>query len=245
MPPWQPASNDPNFARRTETPCCGHLGGFLKSDPNGTQFFCSRCNTQYTMTDLLNWTGNPVRPGAGSVRMVEVTGNTYPVKEELKALGARWDNIGRVWRVPENKLQEAQRIVARGPLPNNPPWNSPGQHQGPGRPTADNPYETDEERRYREHQQAVASGRHRQEIRCCWECASSFTEHDALLKNGVWEEYWCGCLDKPRQKEVKPPPSPRVYERGDFGLCKNCGQTMEEHEIDTSDTWVCAVSPVV
>lgn len=43
---------------------------------------------------------------------VPVAGNTYPVKEELKALGARWDAGEKAWMVPAEKAAEAQRIVA-------------------------------------------------------------------------------------------------------------------------------------
>lgn len=44
-------------------------------------------------------------------RMVVVGGNTFPVKEELKALGARWDKAGGVWLVPENCAEEARNLV--------------------------------------------------------------------------------------------------------------------------------------
>lgn len=32
---------------------------------------------------------------------VLITGNTYPVKEQIKALGGRWDREARGWYVPE------------------------------------------------------------------------------------------------------------------------------------------------
>jgi len=43
---------------------------------------------------------------------IAVTGNTYPVKDELKALGARWNGDLKAWMVPSDKAEEAQRIVA-------------------------------------------------------------------------------------------------------------------------------------
>jgi hypothetical protein len=49
------------------------------------------------------------------MRMVEVSGNTFPVKERLKKLGARWDPDDKVWRVPEDKVKEAQRLVDSAP----------------------------------------------------------------------------------------------------------------------------------
>ena len=48
--------------------------------------------------------------------LVAITGNTYPVKEQLKALGARWNAEQKVWMVAENKAAEAQKLVtAAGP----------------------------------------------------------------------------------------------------------------------------------
>jgi hypothetical protein len=49
-----------------------------------------------------------------TIDRVAVTGNTYPVKEKLKALGARWNGVDKVWMVDADKLDEAQRIVASG-----------------------------------------------------------------------------------------------------------------------------------
>lgn len=47
--------------------------------------------------------------------MVLITGNTYPVKEALKALGAKWDAVEKGWRVPAGKAQEAQSLVSGAP----------------------------------------------------------------------------------------------------------------------------------
>ena len=45
---------------------------------------------------------------------IMVTGNTYPVKERLKALGGRWDSAARGWRVPAENGAAAQALV--GPV---------------------------------------------------------------------------------------------------------------------------------
>jgi hypothetical protein len=45
-----------------------------------------------------------------------VVGNSYPVREGLRALGGRWSPILKVWRVPADKLAEAQALVDRGPV---------------------------------------------------------------------------------------------------------------------------------
>jgi hypothetical protein len=44
--------------------------------------------------------------------MVEIHGNTYPVREQLKALGGKWNAGAKCWMVPADKAEEAQKIVA-------------------------------------------------------------------------------------------------------------------------------------
>jgi hypothetical protein len=44
--------------------------------------------------------------------LVAVTGNTYPVKEQLKALGARWNADAKAWMVTPDKADQARAIVA-------------------------------------------------------------------------------------------------------------------------------------
>lgn len=41
-----------------------------------------------------------------------ITGNTYPVKDRLRALGGRWNRGANGWDVPEDKAEEARAIVA-------------------------------------------------------------------------------------------------------------------------------------
>jgi hypothetical protein len=49
--------------------------------------------------------------------LVAITGNTYPVKEQLKALGARWNADAKAWMVTPDKAAQAQAIVAgAGPV---------------------------------------------------------------------------------------------------------------------------------
>lgn len=42
---------------------------------------------------------------------VLITGNTFPVKDQLKALGGRWDAGAKGWRVPADKAVEAQELA--------------------------------------------------------------------------------------------------------------------------------------
>jgi hypothetical protein len=46
--------------------------------------------------------------------MTAITGNTYPVKDSLKALGARWNPDQKVWMIDDTKADQAKEIVAKG-----------------------------------------------------------------------------------------------------------------------------------
>ncbi len=47
--------------------------------------------------------------------MTKIDGNTYPVREQIKALGGKWDPTAKAWSVPDDKADEARRIVANAP----------------------------------------------------------------------------------------------------------------------------------
>lgn len=44
--------------------------------------------------------------------MTTITGNTYDVREQLKALGGRWNPTAKGWDVPDDKADCARAIVA-------------------------------------------------------------------------------------------------------------------------------------
>ena len=41
--------------------------------------------------------------------MRKITGNTYPIKDQLKALGGCWNAAGKFWEVPDDKEAAAKR----------------------------------------------------------------------------------------------------------------------------------------
>lgn len=53
----------------------------------------------------------------GAFPPVVVQGNTFPVKDQLKALGGKWDPVSRAWTVPADKAAEAQALVAQHARP--------------------------------------------------------------------------------------------------------------------------------
>jgi hypothetical protein len=52
--------------------------------------------------------------------MKPITGNTYVVKEQLKALGGRWNPDRKLWEIPDDKWEEAERIVKAAPVDRKP-----------------------------------------------------------------------------------------------------------------------------
>jgi hypothetical protein len=55
-----------------------------------------------------------------------ITGNTYPVKDQLKALGARWNPENKGWMVPDEKAQVARDIVTGKSSTSTPRASAPG-----------------------------------------------------------------------------------------------------------------------
>lgn len=62
-----------------------------------------------------------------SEQMKLVCGNTYPVKEQIKQLGGRWDAANKGWRVPSNNYDKAVALVFEAPKSSGP---SRTGHQG-------------------------------------------------------------------------------------------------------------------
>lgn len=47
--------------------------------------------------------------------VVAISGNTYPVKDQLRALGGRWNPDAKAWMVPAGKADEARALVSGAP----------------------------------------------------------------------------------------------------------------------------------
>lgn len=47
-----------------------------------------------------------------ATQLVAITGNTYPVKDSLKALGARWNPDQKAWMVSTDLADRARQIVS-------------------------------------------------------------------------------------------------------------------------------------
>ena len=47
--------------------------------------------------------------------MKTITGNTYPVKTQLRALGGTWSRRAQGWIVPDDRADEARALVQGAP----------------------------------------------------------------------------------------------------------------------------------
>ena len=64
-----------------------------------------------------------------TANMILITGNTYPVKEQLKALGARWNGEAKGWMVPADKAGVARQLVSSAPKQ---AWSGPARSRSGG-----------------------------------------------------------------------------------------------------------------
>jgi hypothetical protein len=47
--------------------------------------------------------------------MKALTGNTYPVKDQIKAMGGKWDADKKAWMVPDKVYEQAVSLVSGAP----------------------------------------------------------------------------------------------------------------------------------
>lgn len=47
--------------------------------------------------------------------MTTITGNTYPVRRQLAALGGHWNEAKQGWDMPDHQVAAAQQLVASAP----------------------------------------------------------------------------------------------------------------------------------
>ena len=46
--------------------------------------------------------------------MTAITGNTYPIRRELRAMGGEWDAAKKTWYVPDDRADEARSLLGTG-----------------------------------------------------------------------------------------------------------------------------------
>lgn len=65
----------------------------------------------YALPVADSWTLRERKHALRAEREALITGNTYPVREQLRELGGRWDPRRKGWWVPRHHEQKAQQIV--------------------------------------------------------------------------------------------------------------------------------------
>lgn len=193
-------------AAASPSPCCAPYGGVFEADVVRDGFACSVCGRFYTveetMDDILDLAAKP-QPQASRAKLVPLsrTLDTYPVKDALKALGAKWDHVNRQWMVPDTLFQRAHDLVAHGPKNVTRPTVPFTRSQFGGLADDDGlSFEdlntmswADYNRRRQEIGTPPEAPYARPETRCCWECGTASEEQVYVRKGGSWDDYWCGC----------------------------------------------------
>jgi hypothetical protein len=49
--------------------------------------------------------------------MTKIEGNTYKHREALKAMGGKWNAAAKCWMVPDERAEEARKLVGNGGRP--------------------------------------------------------------------------------------------------------------------------------
>jgi len=65
--------------------------------------------------------GSPQKADGSPETLVALTGDTYPLRAQLKAMGAVWDSAGRVWKIAPERAAQAQALVDHRPAVETPP----------------------------------------------------------------------------------------------------------------------------
>ena len=61
---------------------------------------------------------------------VAITGNTYPVRRELRDMGGEWDAGRKAWMVPDDKAETARSLVGGAARPERYAPRSHGRRYG-------------------------------------------------------------------------------------------------------------------
>ena len=112
------ATNDDSY--RSMCRQCGNIVRHKLRDPRAQQ--CPNGHRVSPTLDIQSVILAGARPSNGFVHPMTmprarkaIVGNTYPVREKLRALGGRWNSTQNAWLVPADKVEEAKTLVANAP----------------------------------------------------------------------------------------------------------------------------------
>lgn len=140
---------------------------------------------------------------------VQIRGNTYPIRDQLKALGGRWNADDKVWEVPASTSANALALVkAQPPKQAAPPIGSGWL------PVKGNTYAVKDVLKAQYNArwdgaskawlvapdklaaaQAIVEALKGTSAptKRCWECGCEFTFAQAKRNDGDWRDSYCGC----------------------------------------------------
>ncbi len=91
--------------------------------------------------------GSPQKRDGSAETLVAITGDTYPLRAQLKAMGAVWDSAARVWKIAPERAAQAQALVDQRPADPRAAAETPFPAARPAAPSAYEgtaaPYEED------------------------------------------------------------------------------------------------------
>jgi hypothetical protein len=167
----------------------------------------TQTNTKPNMTTIEeNIAQNQTEDGDA---LVQIRGNTYPIREALKALGGRWNADDKVWEVPSSRAEEAKALA------NAQPPKQPAAPIGRGwLPVKGNTYAVRDilkaqfnarwdgvSKAWLVHPDKFAAAQALVDAlkgtssptKRCWECGCEFTFAQAKSHGGDWRDSYCGC----------------------------------------------------
>ena len=140
--------------------------------------------------------------------LVPIRGNTYAVREQLKALFGKWNANDKVWEVPAFHAAEARALVAAQPP------QQPRLDVRDWVPVKGNTYAVKDILKQQFNARwdgdnkawlvapdklaaaqaiAVALKGTSSPTKRCWECGCEFTFAQAKKNGGEWRDSYCGC----------------------------------------------------
>lgn len=141
--------------------------------------------------------------------LVQIRGNTYPIREQLKALGGRWNADDKVWEVPAFNSAEARALAQSQP----PKQSAPPVGAG-WLPVKGNTYAVKDilkaqfnarwdgaSKAWLVAPDKLAAAQNVVEAlkgtsaptKRCWECGCEFTFAQSKRGDADWRDSYCGC----------------------------------------------------
>jgi hypothetical protein len=140
--------------------------------------------------------------------LVQIRGNTYPIRDQLKLLGGRWNADDKVWEVPASTSANALALVKaqppKQPLPDVKDWVAVKGNTYAAKDVLKAQYNARWDgvsKAWRVAPDKLAAAQAivdalagtSSPTKRCWECGNEFTFSQAKRNDGDWKDGYCGC----------------------------------------------------